>query len=263
MRPTCFEHLFPVALLMVVFADARIPRLARPPVYGSMLSKRQLSPRYRAVRSEIVDQHNFYRSTVNPPAENMEEMKIIQSLGHYTNHAPNKCLLPTSVQPRVSLVTGLLLQRWYPWAAKTAQKWANKCLMLAHASLEGLNDPVMGQCGQNIFVVSTQVPWSFAIRVWDIEKHNFSYGGIRNNSIGLNGHYTQLVWASSNKVGCGYSPCQMKFQNTTRVFHNYVCNYCPIGNHPLTRDYPYKSGAPCASCPSSCRGGRLCSATGH
>ncbi|XP_022708242.1 cysteine-rich secretory protein 2-like [Varroa jacobsoni] len=193
-----------------------------------MLSKRQLSPRYRAVRSEIVDQHNFYRSTVNPPAENMEEM------------------------------------RWYPWAAKTAQKWANKCLMLAHASLEGLNDPeVMGQCGQNIFVVSTQVPWSFAIRVWDIEKHNFSYGGIRNNSIGLNGHYTQLVWASSNKVGCGYSPCQMKFQNTTRVFHNYVCNYCPIGNHPLTRDYPYKSGAPCASCPSSCRGGRLCSATGH
>lgn len=54
----------------------------------------------------------------------------------------------------------------------------------------------MGQCGQNIFVVSTQVPWSFAIRVWDIEKHNFSYGGIRNNSIGLNGHYTQLVSAS-------------------------------------------------------------------
>lgn len=51
----------------------------------------------------------------------------------------------------------------------------------------------MGQCGQNIFVSSTEVPWAFAVRVWDIEKYNFSYGGIRNNSVGLNGHYTQLV----------------------------------------------------------------------
>lgn len=58
----------------------------------------------------------------------------------------------------------------------------------------------MGQCGQNIFIASTQVPWSFAVRVWDVEKFNFSYGGIRNNSIGVNGHYTQLVSTEADLI---------------------------------------------------------------
>ena len=36
------------------------------------------------------------------------------------------------------------------------------------------------------------------------------------------------VWATSNKVGCGYARCHMKYENKTKTFHNYVCNYCPM-----------------------------------
>ena len=68
-----------------------------------------------------------------------------------------------------------------------------KIIVYAPIKRGNLSVTDIGQCGQNIFTVSTEVPWSFAVRVWDVEKYNFSYGGIRNNSVGLNGHYTQLV----------------------------------------------------------------------
>ncbi|XP_018495752.1 cysteine-rich secretory protein 3-like [Galendromus occidentalis] len=202
------------------------PRLPRPDIHGSMLSKKDLIPRYsRRTRATIAAQHNFHRANVDPSAADMQEMT------------------------------------WYRWAARTAQKWAEKCRLLVHTGLEELTDPVMGQCGQNIFVASTEVPWSFAVRVWDLEKYNFSYGGIRNNTAGLNGHYTQLVWATSRKVGCGYARCEMKDKNRTRTFHNYVCNYCPIGNHPNIRDWPYRAGQPCSYCLGSCRN-NLCHGIG-
>jgi len=34
------------------------------------------------------------------------------------------------------------------------------------------------------------------------------------------GHYTQMVWAESARIGCGYAKC-----NRTQSY--YVCNYGP------------------------------------
>jgi Cysteine-rich secretory protein family len=95
----------------------------------------------------------------------------------------------------------------------------------------------------------------FAIKTWFLEKHNFTYGSPKNNLFEV-GHYTQMVWAASHKVGCGFARCPLKLeqqhrQTTTtttvydihgrprttthhhrtkhpKYFYNYVCNYCPM-----------------------------------
>lgn len=63
----------------------------------------------------------------------------------------------------------------------------------------------------------------FAIKMWYLEKHNFTYGST-NNDLHVVGHYTQMVWASSHKVGCGFTKCGSR----GRTYYSYICNYCPM-----------------------------------
>ena len=63
--------------------------------------------------------------------------------------------------------------------------------------------------------------------------------------------YTQVVWAASYKVGCGYKRCAKMdvLGNTWKNVCNTVCNYQPQGNYENTT--PYKDGASCSACPAS------------
>ncbi|VEN59954.1 unnamed protein product [Callosobruchus maculatus] len=132
--------------------------------------------------------------------------------------------------------------------------------MLVHDNETGRYDPNYGSCGQNIFVSSHKVPWLFAIETWWLEKEQFEYG--RTNDLHVIGHYTQMVWASTHEVGCGIAKCNYKPSTNSRfnqrVFYNYVCNYCPIGNYPEKLGLPYKKGKPCSLCKQHCKR-NLCS----
>ena len=67
----------------------------------------------------------------------------------------------------------------------------------------------------------------FAIKTWWLEKDLFHYGR-NDNNLTLVGHYTQMVWAATHKVGCGLNACVMH-QNGKRVpYYTYICNYCPM-----------------------------------
>ncbi|CAG0883243.1 unnamed protein product [Darwinula stevensoni] len=63
------------------------------------------------------------------------------------------------------------------------------------------------------------------------------------------GHYSQLVWASTYAVGCGY----VAYGGGNRL---YVCNYGPSGNSKGATVYGV--GTPCTCCQSSCTWGLLC-----
>lgn len=64
-------------------------------------------------------------------------------------------------------------------------------------------------------------------------------------------HYTQLVWATTNRVGCAVHMCpQMNVWGETWENAIYlVCNYSPKGN--WIGEAPYQNGAPCSQCPPS------------
>ncbi|CAL1293541.1 unnamed protein product [Larinioides sclopetarius] len=66
-----------------------------------------------------------------------------------------------------------------------------------------------------------------------------------------------MVWHSTHKVGCGFNYCPEN-NITKHAYFSYVCNYCPIGNHPERFDRPYTNGTACSECDGHCRGNKLC-----
>jgi pathogenesis-related protein 1 len=72
---------------------------------------------------------------------------------------------------------------------------------------------------------------------WVAEEACWDFGTIRGSercdadcaqSLNSNGcgHYTQVVWRNTQRVGCGYSTCQSQGY----TFEIWVCNYDPPGN---------------------------------
>ncbi|XP_046552744.1 uncharacterized protein LOC124262302 [Haliotis rubra] len=146
----------------------------------------------------IIDEHNRYRSKVQPPATNM--LKVY----------------------------------WNEELALIAQAWASNC-KVEHDAMNHRNIPGVYQIGQNWALDYHN--WTQSIAGWHSEVQAFTYNGA--NVPDKVGHYTQLVWADTTRVGCGFAKCN------TSLF--YVCNYAPAGNRGGYKT-PYKKGTPAAEC---------------
>ncbi|CAH0557855.1 unnamed protein product [Brassicogethes aeneus] len=219
------SNLYPTFLILICTIDisrefGNFNPQRRPQVMGDLIPFRSLSTHRKRIQDKIVLYHNFFRTQVSPPAANMLRMK------------------------------------WHKGAAKAAQKWADECMMLNHDNTTGRFIKEYGSCGQNIFIASHKVPWLFAIKTWWLEKDLFTFG--TKNNLTLVGHYTQMVWAATHEVGCGVTKCNHFGNFTGKVYYNYVCNYCPIGNRPKRVGKPYRRGKPCNSCKKHCHHGKLC-----
>ena len=68
----------------------------------------------------------------------------------------------------------------------------------------------------------------FAIKTWWLEKDHFKYGTHAYNNLTAVGHYTQLVWAATHRVGCGLNTCEMRQNGKVVPYFTYICNYCPM-----------------------------------
>ncbi|RUS90568.1 hypothetical protein EGW08_001656 [Elysia chlorotica] len=127
------------------------------------------------------------------------------------------------------VATNMLKMLWDDEVAMLAQKWAEAC----DTSSGGLhhdiarNIPGRYSVGQNIGTGYKN--FSDAIEAWFAEKDNYKpMFGTSVRSVGGSkpiGHYTQLVWATTNRVGCGFAHC------SGLAFH--VCNYAPIKHFNL------------------------------
>lgn len=101
---------------------------------------------------------------------------------------------------------------WDDSIAKGAQEYAQQCIF-QHSQGIGL--------GENLFESSGVAdPESDAVGSWynEISLYDFNRQGFRVDT----GHFTQVVWESSSKLGCGIANCGQ------RTF--IVCRYDPPGN---------------------------------
>ncbi|XP_063617556.1 serotriflin-like [Cydia splendana] len=189
----------------------------RPRFPSHKIPENALSPRRAIVRRKLVLYHNFFRTKVRPTASNM------------------------------------VLMSWHAEAARQAQEYADHCIFLKHNPIEEKIVTHLGACGQNLFAAAEKTPWFFAIKDWFLEYQNFTYGAPIKNLRAV-GHYTQMVWATTHKLGCGVARCS---GGPWGQFYNYVCHYCPGGNIEGIVQYPYRVGPPCGDCPDHCVSG-LC-----
>lgn len=138
---------------------------------------------------------------------------------------------------------------------KTCQSGHNK-KRNAHKTLKSVGENIWSSTGG---VSSFNA--SSAIQAWYNEISFFNYNQLTCQSGKACGHYTQVVWANSYKIGCSLSKCENTASTTWRKSIKLICNYGPAGNVYFygKMKTPYKTGAPCSSCANGdyCRD-RLC-----
>ena len=125
---------------------------------------------------------------------------------------------------------GLADLTWSNDLAVTAQTWSD--YLASSGNFEHSGDPV----GENIAMASIRDNVvSFMFSMWSDEKSSFSnarpFPDVSTDG-GAVGHYTQLIWSMTNRVGCGVS-------NSTRGNSYLVCQYLLGGNY--IGNYVYKA----------------------
>ncbi|VDM18336.1 unnamed protein product [Hydatigera taeniaeformis] len=166
------------------------------------------------------------------------------------------CPLPTDVERAQMLEAHLVVrEKVYPPAS-------NMLLMEYSSELEALADRWASRCkfehpddryypeykglGQNIALVGGAKPsFTEAVCGWKDEVKDYDYFSGTCN--GVCGHYTQMVWASSNLVGCAMRQCDYMEPSWSNPQYFTVCQYKPAGN--IYGEKPYEYGASCSKCP--------------
>jgi len=128
---------------------------------------------------------------------------------------------------------------WDAALAATAQAWADQCVDLAAPI--GLiddnpdrSDGYPWYVGENKYGSSGSASGVNAVALWAAEVQNYDYD--TNTCSAICSHYTQIVWAATEFVGCGISSCPgLSFGNSV------ICNYGPGGN---TGGRPYEVPEP-------------------
>uniref|UniRef100_A0A8C2ZLT5 Cysteine rich secretory protein LCCL domain containing 1 n=1 Tax=Cyclopterus lumpus TaxID=8103 RepID=A0A8C2ZLT5_CYCLU len=170
----------------------------------------------------ILDLHNKLRGQVYPPSSNMEHMV------------------------------------WDTELERTAEEWAETCLW-EHGPAS-----LLPQIGQNLGAHWGRYrPPTSHVQAWydEVKDYSFPYPQECDPycpfrcSGPVCTHYTQLVWATSSRIGCAINMCyNMNVWGQIWAKAVYlVCNYSPKGN--WWGHSPYKHGTSCSACPPIYGGG--------
>ncbi|XP_045461576.1 cysteine-rich secretory protein LCCL domain-containing 1-like [Harmonia axyridis] len=179
------------------------------------------------LKSFTLDMHNYYRNRVSfgdafgqdkgnlPQASDMLEMVWDEELAHFAQCYANKCILQYDKCRQSSA------------GEKIGQLIFIK-MMVNPKSVE----EIITQMLESLFNTSE------SMSLEDVENY-------KDNR--YTRHFAQLVWAKTNRVGCGIT----KLLEDIYAFFM-VCNYGPAGN--VEGDRIYSVGSTCTNCP----GGRKC-----
>uniref|UniRef100_A0A8C9Y541 Cysteine rich secretory protein LCCL domain containing 2 n=1 Tax=Sander lucioperca TaxID=283035 RepID=A0A8C9Y541_SANLU len=173
-------------------------------------------------REEILQLHNKLRGAVYPTASNMEYMVWDDELERSATHWAEQCQWDHGPQDLLMSIGQNLAVHWgrYRSPAFHVQAWYDE--------VKDYTYPYPQECN----------PWC----------PDHCSGPMCT-------HYTQLVWATTSRVGCAVHVCP-RMNVWGEIWENsvyLVCNYSPKGN--WIGEAPYQHGRPCSQCPPSFGGG--------
>ncbi|XP_045868935.1 glioma pathogenesis-related protein 1 [Meles meles] len=144
--------------------------------------------------------------------------------------------------------SAMLYMTWDPALALIAKAWARNCKFAHNGQLHSNRlHPNFSSVGENIWTGSVSLfSASSAITSWHSEVQDYDFETHRCTKVC--GHYTQVVWADSYKVGCAVQHCHTVdgFRHLTNLAH-FICNYGPGQSYQR----PYRKGSTCSACPSA------------
>ncbi|KAL2088788.1 hypothetical protein ACEWY4_015687 [Coilia grayii] len=173
-------------------------------------------------REEILKLHNKLRGGVYPTASNMEFMVWDEQLERSATHWAQQCIWDHGPQDLLMSIGQNLAVHWgrYRSPAYHVQAWYDE-------------------------VKDYTYPYPHECNPWCPDRCSGP----------MCTHYTQLVWATTSRVGCAVHTCS-RMNVWGEIWENavyLVCNYSPKGN--WIGEAPYQHGRPCSQCPPSYGGG--------
>ncbi|XP_065125082.1 peptidase inhibitor 15-like [Paramisgurnus dabryanus] len=146
--------------------------------------------------------------------------------------------LRSQVQPSAAFMQKVV---WNEELRLVAESYAAKCIWDHNPALPNLT------MGENLFVTTGPLNITKAMLDWFEENRDYDFDSNSCNEGKMCGHYTQMVWATSTKIGCAAHLCEtiegLNFKKATLL----VCDYYPSGNYEGQR--PYEQGKSCSKCP--------------
>ncbi|XP_007891394.1 C-type lectin domain family 18 member A [Callorhinchus milii] len=206
--------------LTLVSLTAPAPATATATAQGKAISNRIVTELLPKEHFALLAQHNRLRTKVHPPAANMQKMDWSEKLARLAQERAATCPGELLVHPvRVP---------------EEEEEMADEVSCNHHVSPTG------------------RMSFSDVIELWFREGPNYNHhtGLCKNNATCH--HYTQLVWATSSKLGCGRHTC-LQNGETMDIF---ICAYSPGGNWEINGRIivPYKEGVWCSLCTSRMSG---------
>jgi len=120
---------------------------------------------------------------------------------------------------------------WSEGLAESADRHSKKCVWQHSGS------------GENLYAHSgTSGNIQNAVRMWVDEESNYQYDTVGSKQNGVVGHYTQVIWGGTTKVGCAVhycSPIIKKDGSSLFTGEIITCQYRSSGN--WVGHYPYKT----------------------
>ena len=126
---------------------------------------------------------------------------------------------------------------WDAILADSVYNYATKCQgsngLLSHNANRSTDYQALGgsgYVGENIYGSSgSGATPADAVTLWMSEASSYDYA---TNDLGAAGHYTQVVWRASVRIGCAIVDCPaLTYHNTV------ICDYAPGGN--ISGQKPY------------------------
>jgi len=157
------------------------------------------------------------------------------------------------INPPQPGATNMKKMVWNTELEAIAQRWADQCTFGHDSTRDKLDGTSVGQNAywggnsQQEAVTVVQAGMTKAAQAWydeikdpgfdsqSINPFVFSYGA---------GHYTQVVWAETEELGCG----MVYYKGNSFWETLVVCNYAVAGN--LMGGSMYTPGTACAACPA-------------
>jgi pathogenesis-related protein 1 len=145
---------------------------------------------------------------------------------------PGKLAGFTRLHNQLRATVGVPPLMWDAALASVAQAYAQGC-QFQHSGRDGV--------GENLAANAPAPPGSpvaMAFRSWSDEQAFYDYAGNSCAAGKQCGHYTQVVWRTTTRLGCGVAACTTGSPFTG--FPNWelwVCNYAPPGNVSGQRPY--------------------------
>ncbi len=177
-----------------------------------------------------------------------------QILNAHNTYRNQVALGLTRLGSRLPFAKNMLQMYWSDDLATKAQQWANGC-MFSHSS-NSYRRMAGYTAGESIYMSGSsagfqQMDWRKPINTWFNEINSLNPNLIYSfQSSSAVGHFTQLIWAKSYLIGCGFA----QFFQGGFYRNFYVCQYGPAGN---IINYPVYNPSTILGC--ACPSGTSCS----